>query len=154
MFYSDIGKVDEDRKPLPAAKIAENAEIAKRYLPHIQRFRGKKWVFHPRALDLPRHTDGNIFRLKDGSVMITMVSYWRAFREADGFNEDVPVSCRLPDAENMKHVYAVSVDGRQNWKVKPKRSGDQLDITVPRHGKATVILLSPRPDAALEGGPS
>lgn len=154
MFYSDIGKVGEDRKPLPAAKIAENAEIAKRYLPYIQRFRGKKWVFHPQALDLPRHTDGNIFRLKDGSVMITMVSYWRKFREAEGFLENVPVTCRLPDAENMKHVYVVSVDRRQTWNVDPQRSGDRLDITVPRHGKATVILLSPKPDPALEGGSS
>jgi hypothetical protein len=150
MFYSDIGPSDENRNPLPPARIAANIELAKTYLPFIQRFRGKKWIFYPRALELPRHTDGNIFRLKDGSAMITMVSPWRAYRKADGSDKDLKVICRLPDAEKMKYAYVSSLDGRQTWKVQPEKSGDTLTVTVPRHGKATAIVLTARPDPKLE----
>lgn len=150
MFYSQISSRGEDRKPLTPAQIAANEKIAETYLPFIQRFRGKKWVFHPRALELPKHTDGNIFRSKDGSVIITMVDYWRAYRGVDGFSENVRVICRLPDAKDMKHVYVASIDGHKVWKVDAERDGDQLTITVPRHGKGTMIVLSARPDPKLQ----
>ena len=57
MFYSDIGRRDEEGQPLTAEQIAANEKLAETYLPYIQRFRGKKWVFHPKALQLPKHTD-------------------------------------------------------------------------------------------------
>jgi len=150
MFYSDIGTVGKDRKPLPRERVEANAALAARYLPFIQRFRGKKWIFYPRALELPRYTGGNIFRLRDGSVMVTMVSYWRAQRRVDGFFRDLRVICRLPDAGRMKHAYAVSLDAGRAWKIEPRISGDTLTFRVPQHGKGTVILLSPRPDKRLE----
>lgn len=154
LFYSDLGTTDEKRNPLPHERIEANAQLTSTYLPFIQRFRGKKWVFHPRALELPKHTDGNIFRLKDGSTMITMVSYWRAYRKVDGFDSDVKVVCRLPDAQRMKHVYVVSLDGQRTWKVDPGRSGDTLTVNVPRHGKGTLILLAARPDSELQAAVS
>ena len=150
MFYSDIGKTGEDRKPLTQDQIAANEKLAEVYLPYIQRFRGKKWIFHPRALQLPRFSDGNIFRLKDGGVMITMVSYWRAFREVEGFAQNQEVLCRLPDASQLEHVYITSLDLGETWKVKPRIDGEKITITVPRHGKGTAILLSPKKDMSLE----
>jgi hypothetical protein len=125
-------------------------ERLKTYLPFIQRFRGKKWISYPEGIELPRHTDGNIFRLKDGSVMISMVSFWRSFRKVEGADQNVQVTSRLPDAADMQYVYAASLDLAETRRLEPERSGDTLRITVPRHGKATVILLSPRPDPALE----
>jgi hypothetical protein len=150
MFYSDIGKRGEDRKPLTPAQIAANEKLAEAYLPYIQRFRGKKWVFHPRALQLPPHSDGNIFRLKNGGIMITMVSYWRAFREVEGFAQNQEVICRLPDASQLEHVYITSLDLGETWKVSPRIEGEKITITVPRHGKGTAILLYPKKDMALE----
>jgi hypothetical protein len=150
MFYSDIGKTGEDRKPLTADQIAANEKLVQAYLPFIQRFRGKQWVFHPKALELPRYTDGNIFRLKDGGVMIAMVSYWRAQREVEGFEKNLEVVCRLPDASQLSHVYVSSLDLRQTWKVSPRLKNEELTITVPRHGRGTAIVLSERPDEKLE----
>jgi hypothetical protein len=150
MFYSDIGKTDENRDPLTANQILANERLVKTYLPYIQRFRGKKWVFHPRALELPKHSDGNIFRLKGGGIMITMVSYWRAYRNAGGFEQNLEVICRLPDSAQLEHVYVSSLDLEENWKVKPRRDGEKLTVTVPRHARGTVIILSSKPDASLE----
>lgn len=128
------GMFDTDREGI--------SDLAKKYRPFIEKFRGKQWVFYPEALELPQNTAGNIFRLKDGSVMITMVSAWRHLRNASGFDSDLTVTCRLPDAEAMSHVQASAIDLGETWSLNAKRTGDTLTITVPKHGKATVIVLS------------
>ncbi|MCW5980758.1 MAG: hypothetical protein KIT09_21940 [Bryobacteraceae bacterium] len=150
MFHSDIG-TRGGRRELPPETIAANAELARRYLPFIQRFRGKKWVFHPRALELPKNVDGNIFRLKDGGAIITMVSAWRNLRNVEGFDRDLKVVARLPDADRLTHIYVSSIDGGRAWKVQPQRNGDAITITVPQHGRGSAIVLAAQPDAALEG---
>ena len=144
------GMLDTDLRPtrrrggsLTGEEIAGNRDLAKKYRPFIASLRGKKWIFHPEALELPRNTEGNIFRLKNGSVMITMVSAWRHLRKGEGFNTDLEVVCRLPDAASMKTARVTAVDLDESTNIEPRREGDTLRITVPKHGKATVILLSP-----------
>jgi hypothetical protein len=138
MFDTDI-----DPASAPAEVSARNVELAKKYRPFIEKFRGKQWIFYPQALELPANVEGNVFRLKDGSVMITMVSAWRYLRKAEGFDKDVTVTCRLPDAAGMKKVRVTAIDLGETHDLEAKHSGDTLKITVPKHGKATVILLSP-----------
>jgi hypothetical protein len=145
MFPSDMGT-----RGVSHEQAERNAELTRAYLPFLQRFRGKKWIFYPRALELPKNTDGNIFRAKDGSVVIPFVSPWRTFRSADGFDRDVTLTCRLPDAAEMNHIYAAAIDLKETTKLQPQREGDALRITVPRHGKVTMLVLSAREDPALE----
>jgi hypothetical protein len=142
MFDTDFG----NRPGAPAREetMRRARELQRTYRPYIDRLRGRKWIFHPQALELPRNTEGNIFRLNDGSGMVTMVSVWRHLREAEGFNSNLEVVCRLPDATAMKRVEVHAIDLGQTSAVEPRRDGDALRITVPRHGKATVILLSPQ----------
>ncbi len=150
MFYSDIGREDTKGNPLGADQITRNERLVEMYRPFIDRFRGKRWIFHPQALELPKNTDGNIFRLRDGSVMITIVSYWRGARHVTGFDTNLPVVCRLPDAASLQHVYVCSIDLDEKLELKPQVREDTLRIVVPRHGKATVILLASQADPALE----
>lgn len=121
--------------------VAQNREMEKKYLPFIEMFRGKQWIYYPEALQLPENSFGNIFRLKNGAVMITMVSAWRYLRHADGFDLNEEVIARLPDAAKIGSVEVYSDDGGTKSIEEPHRDGDKLTITVPRHGKATVILL-------------
>lgn len=151
MLPSDPATVDEPNKPLPPARLAALAELGRRYQPFMERLAGKKWIFYPEALELPKNTDGNIFRLRDGSVMITMVSTWRNLRKAEGVARNLEVICRLPDAGSMKYVSAHAIDLGSTSQVEAVRNGDTLRLRVPQHGKATVILLSARPEQALEG---
>jgi hypothetical protein len=150
MFYSDLSTNEGRRGRVTPEQIARNIEIEKAYAPYIQRLRGKRWIFYPEALKLPGNTDGNIFRLKDGSVMITMTSAWRILRKVEGFDSNLQVTCRLPDAGEMTHAYAAALDSNETGKLIPQRNGDTLTITVPKHGRSTVILLSPRADPLLE----
>jgi hypothetical protein len=142
MFYSDLGGAETGRSRLTPGQLARNAEIERAYAPFIQRLRGKKWIFYPEALKLPAHTDGNIFRLNDGSVMITMTSSWRILRAAQGHDANVQVVCRLPDAAELLDVQAASLDLGETARLEPRRDGDTLTLTLPRHGRTTVILLS------------
>jgi hypothetical protein len=142
MFDTDLGAMSRQGRPPAPELAARNQELARKYRPFIEKFRGKQWIFYPEALELPELTAGNIFRLKDGSVMITMVSAWRHLRNAAGHDSDLEVTCRLPDAAALRNVQVSAVDLGETTKVEPKRTGDTLKISVPRHGKATVVLLA------------
>jgi hypothetical protein len=150
MFPSEMGATDRKGERLPPEELERNARLVRAYRPYIDRFRGKKWVFHPEALTLPQYTDGNIFRARDGSVIVPVVSTWRLRRNAEGFDRNATVICRLPDAAEMRHVYVASVDLHTVVRVEPARNRDAIEITVPRHGKATMIVLAKQPDEALE----
>ncbi len=140
-FNSLVQTTDRKGNPLPAALIARNDDLEKKYQPFVNMFAGKKWIFYPRALELPENTYGNIFQLKNGDVMITMVSAWRALRNAEGYDANLQVIARLPNAGDVRSVEMDSVDMGEKISEAPQRSGDALTINVPKHGKATVILL-------------
>jgi hypothetical protein len=125
----------------PPERIAYNRDLEKKYQPFVNLFAGKKWIFYPQALELPENVYGNIFQLKNGDVMITMVSAWRALRHAEGYDMNLKVVARLPNAADVRSVEVDSVDLGEKTSLAPQRQGDQLAITVPKHGKATVILL-------------
>jgi hypothetical protein len=91
---------------------------------------------------LPQHTEGNIFRLRDGIVMVTMVSAWKHLRNANSVDTGLQVTCRLSDAVDLKQVQVAAVYLGEIISIEPERTGDSLKITPPSHGKATVILLS------------
>jgi hypothetical protein len=144
-FNSMNPTTDKQRHRLPPATIADNKELEKEYQPFVNLFAGKKWIFYPRALELPAHTHGNIFQLKDGDVMVTMVSAWRVLRHAPGYETNLPIIVRLPYAADFGSVEVDAIDLGGKTEVVPQRSGNQLTIMVPKHGKATVILLHKRP---------
>ena len=140
-FNSLVSDHTRGGKPLPAETIAYNEKLHNLYQPYVNMFAGKKWIFYPHALDLPANTYGNIFQLKNGDVMVTMVSAWRALNHADRFDSNLQVIAQLPNADAVQSVEVDSVDLGEKTSVTPQRNGNQLTITVPKHGKATVILL-------------
>ena len=76
--------------------------------------------------------------------MITMVSAWRTLRHASGYDPNLQVIARLPNAAQIQSAEIDSIDLGEKTSVSPQHDGNQLTITVPRHGKATVILLHTR----------
>jgi hypothetical protein len=143
MMDTDWQPAARESAPLSPDALRRTKELWLKYQPFIDKFRGKQWIFYPRALELPKYTEGNIFRLKDGSVMVTMVSAWRYLRNAEGYDRNLEVICRLPDAATFKTAEIHSVDLGERTEIQPRQEGNTLRITVPKHGKATVILLHP-----------
>ena len=141
--YSDIQtetEIEIDREVIRQKQKAE--KLRRIYAPVIERLRGKKWVFYPRPLDLPPMTDGNIFRLRDGSVMVTMVSIWRVLNNIPGTTPDLELTCRLPDAAEFKNFKLIQPDFERTEQIVPvSREGDALTFEISEHGLASVILL-------------
>jgi len=150
--YGAFPSYSEDRgekgRLLTEQEKSRQRELEGKYLPYISMFQGKKWIFYPEALTLPENSFGNIFRLKDGSVMITMISAWRVLRDAEGFSSNLEVIARLPDAALFRNADIISVDGGERVNEPTRVDGDRITIKVPRHGKATVILLKPSASAS------
>jgi hypothetical protein len=115
--------------------------LAARYAPVIDLFAGKQWIFHPRALELPEGTKGNIYRLPDGNVLAVIVT---GGRSVDGpeFDLDVPLAMRLPNAEEFRAAYLLSPDllGKRRLKIVPVRGG--IRVVVPRHRSVSAVLLA------------
>ncbi|MBN2290427.1 MAG: hypothetical protein JXQ83_13915 [Candidatus Glassbacteria bacterium] len=141
--YSEIQTETEGLTDQEVVLRKNKAEKLRRdYGPLIERLRGKKWVFHPRALDLPPMTDGNIFRLEDGSVMVAMVSIWRVLDNIPGTTPDLELTCRLPDASEFRHFKLVQPDLERTVELEPSvRENDALTFKIGEHGLASVILL-------------
>ena len=142
-FYSDMDTVAVagDDPQLVALK-NKAAKAVEAYHPLIEKFAGKKWIFYPRALELPSMTDGNIFRLKDGSAMITMVSVWKVLNDQPGLSPMQKITCRLPDADKMTKFTLYQPDRRLQRDIQPVESeGDTLEFEIEEHGLTSVILL-------------
>jgi len=141
--YSDIQtEIAGVTDPEVISRKEKAEKVRLSYAPLIERLRGKKWIFHPRALDLPAMTDGNIFRLRDGSVMLTMVSIWRVLNNIPGTTPDLELTCRLPDAEEFKSFKLIQPDLDRALEIAPaSRQGDELTFKISQHGLASVILL-------------
>jgi len=119
----------------------ELRRLAARYWGVFEHFRGKRWVFHPRALTLPEGTKGNLYRLPDGNALVTMVTDGRAVDGA-AFDLDLPLAVRLPDAADFRTAYLVSPDLLGTRRLELERDGDSMSLVLPRHRSVSAVLLA------------
>ncbi len=121
---------------------AQLGRLAARYAPVIDLFAGKRWIFHPRALELPEGTKGNIYRLPDGNVLAVVVT---GGRSVDGpeFDLDLPVTVHLPNAGDFHAAYLLSPDllGPRRLDLRPV-FGDSIPLVIPRHRSVSAVLLA------------
>ncbi len=115
--------------------------LAERYWPLFAYWRGKQWIFHPRALELPAGTKGNVYRLNDGNVLAVMVTGGRSVDGA-AVDLDVPLVVRLPDASQVRAAYFLSPDLVGLRRLAFQRDGRTLRIVVPRHRSTSAVLLA------------
>lgn len=141
-FHSNVRGPDPGDRPEVAGRKERALEIQRNYLPVIEMLKGKRWIFHPRALELPPLSDGNIFRLEDGSVMAVMVSMWRELHNVPGVTPDQTIVVRLPDAREFNTFTLHQPDRALETRISPAtRSGEAFTFRIPEHGKASVIVM-------------
>jgi len=125
----------------PTVMPQPHARLAGRYWPIFELFRGKRWIFTARALELPAGTKGNIWQLPDGNALASVVT---AGRGVDGaaFDVKVPLTLRLPGAAEYRAAYLLSPDLLGKRRLPVERDGETLRLTIPRHRSASAILLA------------
>ena len=117
------------------------AQLASRYWPIFELFRGKRWVFNAHALDLPQGTKGNLWRLPDGNALVDVVTAGRTVN-GRSFDANLPVTVRLPDAAEFRAAYFLSPDLLGKRRLAVDRGGDTLRVSIPRHRSVSAILLA------------
>lgn len=142
MMYNDMESDYEKWKlNLPPEQVQRSRRIREAYTPLLQELIGKQWVLDPFALELPAGVEGNIYRLADGRVAVTMTSPHRSMFDEGGFAKDVPVVVRYAGCEKVRRATVRSVDYDGTEEAQISREGDALKVVVPRHRTASMILL-------------
>ena len=127
-----------------------NRALVGKYVPLLNKLRGRRWVLYPHALELPDGLEGNIFSVPDGDYAVTLIapdaSQLRARDSSAGtglVRRDLPIRVRVPDAGRLRHAYAVSGDYLGPVELPLQTSGDRIELTVPAHLASTMIVLTP-----------
>ncbi|MGA2983001.1 MAG: hypothetical protein ABSG32_04270 [Terriglobia bacterium] len=111
-----------------------------RYAPLFDQIRQREWVLAADAVRVPPDLEANIFRKPDGNYAVPVVTTWGG--PSTGVWHDLPVMVRVPDSEAIRGVYVLSADLPGWFLAHWKREGRALAIQIPRHHRASLILLA------------
>ncbi len=142
MMYNDFA--DRPRRAgvkLSAPQRRRNRRVRETYTPLLEELIGKQWVLEPNALELPESVRGNVFRVPDGRVIVTMVSEHRSMFERGGFADDLPVIVRFAGAGDVRRATVRSVDYKETLEAPLSADGQTVTIIVPRHRTASIVVL-------------
>lgn len=142
MMYNDMNyEYSSKDVNLPPDQMARNIRVRDAYTPLLQELVGRQWVLDPEAMELPPGVGGNIYRVPDGRVIVTLTSDGRSMFDEGHFAHDLPVVVRFEDMDKVRRATVRSVDYPEADTAGMKLEGDALTITVPRHRTASMVIL-------------
>ena len=132
------------------------------YVPLCRRLLGRTILLEPNPVHFPagrgavyagdgvevtvgndRHAflDWEIFRGRDGNILIALVSRRKSCRDAGGFTRDLRINLRIEDASRVSRACVVGVDHSDELPVEMELMEEALALTVPRHGAASLVTI-------------
>ena len=119
--------------------------VLAKYKPLNDLLKGRRWVLHAHALELPSHTEGNIFKIPNGDYLVPFITPEATqLSRRSPFRHNLPVTVRVPDADLIKHAYLRSGDYFGPGELAMERKGDSIRMLVPAHLASTMIVLTRR----------
>jgi hypothetical protein len=110
------------------------------YQPMFEQIRQRRWVLAANAVEAPAEFEANIFQQPNGNYAVPVIT--PAADETTGTAIDVPVTVRVPDAESLRGIYQLREDLSGWFRVPWKRSGNAVVARLPRHHRASLLLLA------------
>jgi len=126
--------------PADARIPAEQLRDFARYAPLFEQIRQREWVLTADAVRVPPGFEANLFRKPDGNYAVPVVTSWGG--PSTGMQLDLPVTVRVPDRDAIRAAYVLSADIPGLLRVPWKREGKALTIQIPRHRRASLIVLA------------
>jgi hypothetical protein len=125
--------------------------IVRRYLPLLDRLKGRRWALNARALRLPPGLEGNIFRVPNGDHVVTFITPNGTQLEParTPFMHQLPVAVRLPTGSVVNSAYLLSGDYDGSIELELKRTGQDVELTVPAHLASSMIVLTDQTPPAV-----
>ncbi len=127
---------------IPAdAKIPpEQLQDFARYAPLFDQIRQREWVLSADAVQVPAGFEANIFRKPDGNYAVPVVTTWGA--PPTGIWHDLPITVHVPDSGAIRAAYVLSADLAGWYRAPWKRESRTLTIQIPRHHRASLVVLA------------
>lgn|GEM_PF-3776830 len=142
--------------PAEAAPPADELSLFQRYRPLFEAVRLREWLLEPDAVRVPEGFEANAFRDPAGDSVFPIVTSHA--EPGAGWQFDLPVEIRLPTAGAIRSARVVTPECGQGVAVKIERAGNVVRAVLPRHRRASVLILSasdrptpPRDACAMSG---
>jgi hypothetical protein len=126
--------------PASAAPPSEELALFEQYKPLFEAVRKREWLLEPNVVEVPEGFEANAFRNPDGDYVFPIVTSHA--EPGTGWRFDVPVKIRLAEASQIRSALLVTPDCATGAAVKLQRTGKALRLTLARHRRASVIILS------------
>ena len=113
-----------------------------RYTPLFQQIQSRELVLTANAVTVPNGYEANVFKRPDGNYAVPVITSWAG--NNSGITIDLPLTVRVPDASSIRSIYLISSDCSGWFNIPWKFLGNRLEITIPRHGRASMLVLAKR----------
>ena len=111
------------------------------YIPLVDMLADRRWIFDPNPLTLPVGFEGNIYRGREGDILVTLVKNQASV--IPGKAEDLVITVRTSDINTIKHVALHNAAEKLEQQVKWEVENNEATITVPANVvTAGIIKLS------------
>lgn len=130
-----------------AHEISANARIPSRELSEFNRYeplfdqiREREWVLTANAVGVPKGLEANVFQQPNGNFAVPVVTSWGG--QSTGISLNVPVTVRVPKPDAIRAVYLLTANQQGWFRVPWQRQGSALVIRIPRHHRASLLILA------------
>ncbi len=149
-YYKDAGAVEDMLQqcvlygasysvmPHPSEEIKK---IFEAYLPLLSKLKGRKWILELHPIKLPGDCRGNIFRVGNGEVVISLIGGRRSISERDSIKRSLSLKVCFAGWPEVGSVYTLGTHYRNKREVLLVKEKDGLLLTIPEHSTATVVVL-------------
>jgi len=115
--------------------------VYRMYIPLLEPLYGRKWLLESNPISLPDGMEGNIFKGERGDIIVTLVSRRKSILERKCLSENVNIEVRFRGVSEIRTGYSLGTSYKGERKVRLKKKGKGLTVTVPEHHTATTIIL-------------
>jgi hypothetical protein len=115
--------------------------LFERYVPLCERLLGRRLLLEPNPLTVPSDVEGEIFQARTGEVLVSLVTRRKRCLEKTNLVKNLKVVVRTREAAKIKNAYVMGADYEGKKKVRLRREGKELTLTIPVHGAASLVVL-------------
>ena len=90
---------------------------------------------------------GNIFRSPKGDYLVTVVDFGKSQVAGDAPTHGVSVEINVPDADEIRHCYALSGDGIERRALTIARDRRTIRTAIPEHLVCSMLVFSKSPES-------
>ena len=122
----------------------KSLDLLRKYSSLLDHLRFREWVYSVNPVEVPEYLKYNIFKKNDDNYVISLVSKTKSYFDSSLPYENIPLRINLNDAADITDIKLISVDYPGQQKLNFKRKGKVIDVIIPKHKSASILLLNKR----------